>query len=39
MKYNFPQKWTICELSAIQKMWLGSKKSVFGEKCAKIGKS
>ena len=29
MKCNFPQKWTVSELSAIQKRWSGSKKSVF----------
>ena len=31
MKYDFPQKWTVYELSEIQKMWLCSKKSVFGK--------
>ena len=39
MKCNFPQQWTVYELSAIQKRWSGSKKSVFGKKCAKIAYS
>ena len=37
MKCNFPQKWTVYELSAIQKMWSGSKKSVFGKSVQKTG--
>ena len=32
MTCNFPQKLTLYKLSAIQKKWSGSKKSVFGKK-------
>ena len=35
MKCNSTKKRTVYELSAIQKRWSGSKKSVFGEKVCK----